>query len=62
MSRRFNSAFTMFVFLKGHHIVEYYFAVRDARTAANDVRYPESPVAVSVARIDRPLDPERAKR
>ncbi len=62
MTRRFNSAFTMFVFLKGHHIVEYYFGVRDARTAANDVRHPDSPVAVPMARVDRPLDPGRVNR
>ncbi len=27
----------MFVYLKGHHLLEYYFAVSDARIAANDL-------------------------
>jgi hypothetical protein len=37
MPRVFNSSFTMFVYLKGHHLLEYYFAVSDARIAANDL-------------------------
>lgn len=32
----FHSSCTMFVYLKGHHLIEYYFAVSDARAAAND--------------------------
>jgi hypothetical protein len=36
-SRHYHAAFTMFVFLKGHHLLEYYFAVADARESANDV-------------------------
>jgi hypothetical protein len=52
----------MFVFLRGHHVVEYYFAVRDARTAANDGRYAPSAGVVPLPRVDPPLDPERAKR
>jgi hypothetical protein len=32
----------MFVFLRGHRILEYYFATRDARAAANDVLHPHS--------------------
>ena len=32
----FHASRTMFVFLKGHHLIEYYFAVVDARCAAND--------------------------
>jgi hypothetical protein len=36
MPRPYNSATTMFVYLKGHHVLEYYFGVANARTAAND--------------------------
>jgi hypothetical protein len=64
MIKRFNSAFTMFVFLKGHHVVEYYFAVRDAHTAANDGGRPQSAGVVPLPRV-RPypsLDPGRAER
>jgi hypothetical protein len=32
----FHSSITMFVYLKGHHLLEYYFSVPDARLAAND--------------------------
>jgi hypothetical protein len=32
----FHSSITMFVYLKGHHLLEYYFSVSDARIAAND--------------------------
>jgi hypothetical protein len=32
----FHSSITMFVYLKGHHLLEYYFSVSDARMAAND--------------------------
>jgi len=28
----------MFVYLKGHHLLEYYFSVPDARIAANDTK------------------------
>lgn len=38
MPRRFDSAFTMFVHLKGHRVLEYYFDLTDARAAANDSR------------------------
>jgi hypothetical protein len=62
MIKRFNSAFTMFVFVRGHQVVEYYFAVRDARIAANDVLHPQSARVVPLPRIDPPPDPERAKR
>jgi hypothetical protein len=34
--RYFDAAFTMFVYLHGHHLIEYYFAVADARVSAND--------------------------
>jgi hypothetical protein len=34
--RHFDSTFTMFVYLNGHHLLEYYFAVADARISAND--------------------------
>jgi hypothetical protein len=27
----------MFVYLRGHHLLEYYFSVADARIAANDL-------------------------
>jgi hypothetical protein len=36
MPRQYNSSFTMFVYLKGHHLLEYYFAVADTRLSAND--------------------------
>jgi hypothetical protein len=26
----------MFIYLRGHHLLEYYFSVSDARVAAND--------------------------
>jgi hypothetical protein len=32
----FHSSITMFVYLRGHHLLEYYFSVPDARMAAND--------------------------
>jgi hypothetical protein len=35
MPRRFNSSFTMFVYLNGHHLLEYYFALADTRKSAN---------------------------
>jgi hypothetical protein len=34
--QRFNSRFTMFVYLNGHRLLEYYFAVSDTRLSAND--------------------------
>jgi len=37
MPKSFNSSFTMFVYLRGHHVLEYYFAA-DTRMAANDTR------------------------
>jgi hypothetical protein len=36
MPQRFNSMFTMFVFLKGHPLLAFYFAVADTQAAAND--------------------------
>ncbi len=33
---RYNAAFTMFVFLRGRHVLEYYFGLKDAFSAAND--------------------------
>ena len=36
MPRRFNSSFTIFVYLNGHNLLEHYFAVSDTRTSAND--------------------------
>ncbi len=37
MFTRFHSSSTMFIYLKGHHLLEYYFSVSDARVAANDL-------------------------
>jgi hypothetical protein len=34
--KQFTSTFTMFVFLKGHHLLESYFSVSDIRACAND--------------------------
>ena len=39
-SKRYHASLTMFVFIKGHHLLEYYFAMADAHEAAND---PEEP-------------------
>jgi hypothetical protein len=36
MQSTFHASATMFVFLKGHHLLEYYFSVSDSRSAAND--------------------------
>jgi hypothetical protein len=36
MHSNFHASATMFVFLKGHHLLEYYFSVSDSRSAAND--------------------------
>ena len=36
MAKRFDSTLTMFVYLKGHHLLEYYFAISDTRDAANE--------------------------
>jgi hypothetical protein len=36
MPRRFNSSFTMFVYLRGHPLLEYYFGVLDTHLSAND--------------------------
>jgi hypothetical protein len=36
MQQSFHASATMFVFLKGHHLLEYYFSVSDSRSAAND--------------------------
>jgi len=36
MQPSFHASVTMFVFLKGHHLLEYYFSVSDSRSAAND--------------------------
>jgi hypothetical protein len=32
----FHSTSTMLLFVRGHHLLEYYFSVADARVAAND--------------------------
>ena len=37
MPRQYNSSFTMFVYLKGHDLLEYYFAISDSRLSANDL-------------------------
>lgn len=36
MPRHFNSSFTMFVYLNGHQLLEYYFDLSDTRLSAND--------------------------
>jgi len=36
MVTHFQASSTMFVYLNGHHLLEYYFAVADSRVAAND--------------------------
>ena len=33
---QFHSSIMMFVYLKGNHLLEYYFSLPDARIAAND--------------------------
>jgi hypothetical protein len=33
---QFSAASTMFLYINGHHLLEYYFAVSDSRVAAND--------------------------
>lgn len=38
MLKQFTSTFTMFVFLKGHHLLEAYFTVSDTHVCANDPR------------------------
>jgi hypothetical protein len=48
MPRRLESSFTMFVYLKGHHLLEYYFAVSDTAISANDSHLDAS-AAVSAA-------------
>jgi hypothetical protein len=57
MAKHYSAAFTMFVFLRGHHVLEYYFGVRDTRTAANDgaARHRDMPAAP--ARLKRRIDP-----
>jgi hypothetical protein len=37
MRELFHASSTMFVYLRGHHLLEYYFSVADARIAANDL-------------------------
>jgi len=36
MQQQFTASLTMFVFLRGHHLLESYFTTADARIAAND--------------------------
>ncbi len=36
MLEMFHSSSTMFVYLRGHQMWEYYFSVNDSREAAND--------------------------
>jgi hypothetical protein len=36
LPRSFDSSITMFVYLNGHHLLEYYFALDDTRDAANE--------------------------
>ena len=37
MVSHFHASSTMLVYLNGHHLLEYYFAVSDSRVAANDL-------------------------
>jgi hypothetical protein len=36
MPKRYNSSFTMFVYVHGHHLLDYYFVISDSRMSAND--------------------------
>jgi hypothetical protein len=38
VQKLFHYSSTMFVYLRGHRLLEYYFSVADARIAANDMR------------------------
>jgi len=49
MPRGLDSSFTMFVYLKGHHLLEYYFAVSDTGISANDSHLDASAAGVSAA-------------
>ena len=51
MPRLFDSSFTMFVYLKGHHLLEYYFAVSDTGMSANDSHLDASVSAASAKLI-----------
>lgn len=37
MVRLFHASSTMFVYVNGHHLIEFYFCISDARKAANDL-------------------------
>jgi hypothetical protein len=56
MPRPYNSSFTMFVYLKGHHLLEYYFALSDTRMSANDLDSASHTGGVSAA---SPSEPRR---
>jgi hypothetical protein len=47
---RYTAAFTMFVFLKGRPVLEYYFGLQDAFWAANDSGSPAGAEIVSLHR------------
>jgi hypothetical protein len=51
MPRRLDSSFTMFVYLKGHHLLEYYFAVSDTAISANDSHLDASAVSAASAEL-----------
>jgi hypothetical protein len=36
MVKLFHAASTMFVYVNGHHLIEFYFCIADARQAANE--------------------------
>jgi hypothetical protein len=36
LPQRFDASITIFVYLKGHHLLEYYFALANTRDAANE--------------------------
>jgi hypothetical protein len=58
MPRQYNSSFTMFVYLKGHNLLEYYFTIPDARVSANDWDVASGSDGISVS----PGEPWRCPR
>ena len=44
MLKSFHASSTMFVYLRGHHLIEYYFSVNDARIAANDLHVDQATI------------------
>jgi len=50
LRRRYDAAVTMFVFLRGHPVLEYYFGLRDAYRAANEPGTPGSAAVMALPR------------